>query len=95
MFDARRLTVNDRLVEPNYLLSPNDTIKLLVHMHEPEVSSNFNLYVVDLLSLYCILYYQVLDHPIRLLHVDDDVITVDKPSSIPVHPIGTFKVSFR
>ncbi len=36
---------------------------------------------------------KVLDRPIRLLHVDDDIVVVDKPSSIPVHPIGTFKVS--
>ena len=35
----------------------------------------------------------MLDRPIRLLHIDDDVVVVDKPSSIPVHPMGTFNVS--
>ena len=95
MFDGRRLTVNDRLVKPNYVLSPNDTIKFLVHMHEPEVSDDFNLIVVDMkFVMYLYYLYQVLDHPIRLLHVGDDVIVVDKPSSIPVHPIGKFRVSF-
>ena len=42
----------------------------------------------------CIPHLQVLDCPIRLLHVDDDIIVVDKPSSIPIHPIGRFKVRF-
>ena len=36
---------------------------------------------------------QVLNEPIELLHVDSDVVVVDKPSSIPVHPVGRFKVS--
>ena len=36
---------------------------------------------------------QVLDHPIRLLHIDNDVIVVNKPSSIPVHSVGRFRVS--
>ena len=36
---------------------------------------------------------QVFDEPIKLLHVDSDVVVVDKPSSIPVHPVGRFKVS--
>lgn len=36
---------------------------------------------------------QVLNEPIKLLHVDSDVVVVDKPSSIPVHPVGRFKVS--
>ena len=40
----------------------------------------------------CNLSCQVLDRPIRLLHIDDDVVVVDKPSSIPIHPIGTYKV---
>jgi ribosomal 50S subunit-recycling heat shock protein len=39
VFDGRRLTVNDELVKPSYILSASDVIKLLVHMHEPEVSS--------------------------------------------------------
>ena len=38
MFDGHRLTVNDRFVKPSYILSASDIIKLLVHMHEPEVS---------------------------------------------------------
>ena len=36
---------------------------------------------------------QVLNEPIKLLHVDSDVVVVDKPSSIPVHPVGRFMVS--
>ena len=36
---------------------------------------------------------QVLDTPVEILHVDEDLVVVNKPPSIPVHPIGRFRVS--
>ena len=38
---------------------------------------------------------QVLDEPIEVLHVDEEVVVVSKPCSIPVHPISRFKASTR
>ena len=29
----------------------------------------------------------------EILHVDEDLVVVNKPPSIPVHPIGRFRVS--
>lgn len=31
----------------------------------------------------------VLDHPIRIIHIDNDVIALDKPCSLPVSKIRT------
>ena len=36
---------------------------------------------------------QVLDTQVEILHVDEDLVVVNKPPSIPVHPIGRFRVS--
>ena len=36
---------------------------------------------------------QVLDTRVEILHVDEDLVVVNKPPSIPVHPIGRFRVS--
>jgi 23S rRNA-/tRNA-specific pseudouridylate synthase len=33
----------------------------------------------------------VLNHPIQTIKEDDELLIVDKPSSIPVHPCGNFK----
>lgn len=38
---------------------------------------------------------QVLDTPIDILHVDESVVVVNKPPSIPVHPIGRYRVSIH
>ena len=35
---------------------------------------------------------QVLASPVQLLHTDENFVAVNKPSSVPVHPIGRFKV---
>ena len=35
---------------------------------------------------------QVLADPIQILHVNEDFVVVNKPASIPVHPVGRFKV---
>ena len=40
MFDDHRVTVDGRLVGPNFILSANETVELKVHMHEPEVCRN-------------------------------------------------------
>jgi RluA family pseudouridine synthase len=34
---------------------------------------------------------EVLDSPVEILHVDEDLVVVNKPPSIPVHPIGRFR----
>ena len=36
--------------------------------------------------------YQVIADPIQILHVNEDFVVVNKPASIPVHPVGRFKV---
>jgi RluA family pseudouridine synthase len=34
---------------------------------------------------------EVLDTPLEILHIDEDLVVVDKPPSIPVHPVNRFK----
>ena len=47
-------------------------------------------------NLHILTYYmyvcQVLADPIQILHVNEDFVVVNKPASIPVHPVGRFKV---
>uniref|UniRef100_A0A336LLV6 CSON012854 protein n=1 Tax=Culicoides sonorensis TaxID=179676 RepID=A0A336LLV6_CULSO len=33
----------------------------------------------------------VVDHPIQIIHLDEDVCIVNKPASIPVHPCGRYR----
>lgn len=33
----------------------------------------------------------VLNKPIQIIHIDDDVVVINKPSSIPVHPCGRYR----
>jgi len=35
---------------------------------------------------------QVLATPVQLLHTDENFVAINKPNSVPVHPIGRFKV---
>lgn len=35
---------------------------------------------------------KVLDLPIELLYIDNSLLVVNKPPSVPVHPIGRYKV---
>ena len=44
-------------------------------------------------SLYSLHGSQVLDTPVEILHVDENLVVVNKPPSIPVHPIGRFRVN--
>lgn len=46
------------------------------------------------LSLECVL-LQVLAGDMDLLHLSEELVVVNKLPSIPVHPVGNFKVSFR
>lgn len=66
---------------------PKHTISRMIYIYLQGI-----LTLLDLHTKYVSI--QVLDRPIRLLHVDDDVVVVNKPSSIPVHPVGRFRVSF-
>ena len=50
---------------------------------------NTSVYIHNSLSLSL----QVLDEPVQVLHVDRDLVVVNKPPSIPVHPISRFRVS--
>ncbi|CAG0917437.1 unnamed protein product [Notodromas monacha] len=33
----------------------------------------------------------VTDKPLKIVHSDDDVLVLDKPSSIPIHPVGRYR----
>ena len=94
-FETRRVLVDGEPVEPSHPLSLGQTWEMIFHRHETEVHYT----VVEVLvrdvgrrSLYNMM-MQVLDTQVEILHVDEDLVVVNKPPSIPVHPIGRFRVS--
>lgn len=64
-----------------------DSIYNLQHIHEPSVSDGHELYPNSNLSSF----KSQLKTDIQIIHEDDDILVVNKPSGIPTHPSGSFR----
>ena len=85
-----RIMVNGQKVECDYKIGGNDELSHVVHRHEPAVAicpaetameqgnTNANS-VVNVCKPY-----------IMVVHEDENIIVVDKPSTLPVHPCGGY-----
>ena len=69
-----RILVNNKKVGCDYEIKGNDELVHIVHRHEPAVAICSAEKGKDTMPY------------IRVVHEDEDVIVVDKPSTIPVHP---------
>ena len=74
-----RILVSGKQVSCDYLIAQHDELSHTVHRHEPAVS------ICD----------GTLASPgdkrmIEVVHEDEDIIVVDKPSTLPIHPCGGY-----
>ena len=88
--NAGRMTVNGDCTTSDHRLAANEVIEYAFHLHEPPVCTSFKN---EILTFFHLVLIKVLDLPIDVIHVDDDILVVNKPPSIPVHPVGAYKVS--
>jgi len=72
MISDKKVLVNGKVVNANFVLKPNDEIELdLTPLEKPEILAE--------------------DIPIKILYEDDDLLVVDKPNNMVVHPaIGNY-----
>ena len=71
MFRSGKVTVNDQIVAPDYIIKNTDQIASLVHRHENPV----------------------LISKIGIVKETDDTLAINKPSSIPVHTAGKYRLN--
>jgi len=71
--------VNDETVSLNYGIKSNDLLSHVTHRHEPAV----------LVSKKCMDQGRKVVHPIMIVAETEDVLVVEKPSTMPTHPCGT------
>ena len=71
MFRSGKVTVNDKIVAPDYLIKNTDHIASFVHRHENPV----------------------LISKIDIVKETEDTLAINKPSSIPVHPTGKYRLN--
>ncbi|KAH3666291.1 hypothetical protein OGAPHI_004480 [Ogataea philodendri] len=64
-----RVTVNEKVANPDTILRNGDLIAHRMHRHEPPVTSR----------------------PIKIVYQDDELLVIDKPSGLPVHPTGRYR----
>lgn len=88
-----RISIDGVSVPLEHRLKFSETLEYWFHRHEPPVMAHTQSCLVDGSYLLFSLLYQVLDTSVELIYVDESVIVVNKPASIPVHPIGRYKVS--
>jgi len=72
MISEKKVLVNGKDVNANFVLKPNDEIEIdLTPVEKPEIVAE--------------------DIPIKILYEDDDLLVVDKPNNMVVHPaIGNY-----
>ena len=84
-----RITVSGKKVSCDYIIKGGDELSHVVHRHEPavaicEAATDDNDNKNDVGN----------DHGhkkhIDIIHEDDDIIVVDKPPTVPVHPCGGY-----
>lgn len=75
-----RILVNGKKVDCEYNIKGNDELAHIVHRHEPVV------------SISQVREGQKIDSKpfISVVYEDDNIIAVDKPSAIPIHPCGSY-----
>jgi len=73
-----RITVNDLKVATDYIIKGGDSLSHTVHRHEPAVLLGNDLKQKQL---------------IHIIGETDDVLIVDKPSTLPVHPCGGYHLN--
>lgn len=65
------LTINNEIIHMNYkLLTSHDKETLVIHIYEEESSEN----IVPV------------NMPIDIIYEDDDILVINKPASMPIHP---------
>jgi 23S rRNA-/tRNA-specific pseudouridylate synthase len=76
-----RILVNGEKVDCEYIVKGNDELAHVVHRHEPAVE------IAPVRE----------DCPespsIKVIHEDDELIVVDKPSTLPIHPCGGYNLN--
>jgi Pseudouridylate synthases, 23S RNA-specific len=76
-----RILVNGEKVDCEYIVKGNDELAHVVHRHEPAVE------IAPVQE----------DSPespyIKVIHEDDNLIVVDKPSTLPIHPCGGYNLN--
>ena len=77
-----RILVNGEKIDCEYKVKGNDSLAHVVHRHEPVVAISPS---ADGSSS---------DKPyIHIVHEDENIIVVDKPSTLPVHPCGGYNLN--
>lgn len=97
------ILVNDEKVEPTYLLRNGDKVIHKTHRHEPpvtakevseaalsrpasELARDFAPQNTDCDKPLCATRLQI-----EVVHEDENVLVVDKPPTIPMHPCGAYR----
>ena len=80
-----RILVNGERADCEYKIKGNDELSHTVHRHEPVVAISTSLQQSSSSD-------ENTSHKpyIRVVHEDDNVIVVDKPATLPVHPCGSY-----
>jgi 23S rRNA-/tRNA-specific pseudouridylate synthase len=81
-----RITVSGKKVDCNYIIKGGDELSHVVHRHEPAVA------ICDGNKLGGGEEEKSVDDTnyVTVIHEDEDIIVVDKPSTVPVHPCGGY-----
>lgn len=79
-----RITVSGRKVDCEYKIKGGDELCHVVHRHEPAVaiSDEHNFHNNNETKKY-----------VTIIHEDEEIIVVDKPSTVPVHPCGSYNLN--
>ncbi len=82
-----RITVSGKKVTCDYIIKGGDELSHVVHRHEPAVAicdkEDNDDFITEKKNDSSKAY-------IRIIHEDEDIIVVDKPSTVPVHPCGGY-----
>ena len=77
-----RILISGKQVTCQYKIQRGDELTHTVHRHEPAVALSDYLTEID----------AALDEPppIDIIHEDESLLVVDKPSTLPIHPCGAY-----